>query len=63
MLLVAVDIPGGQPHVNFTHVEDNLTFPKPRGNDLEAYVIYTGFDQAGVKAAEKPRGRRGTRSR
>jgi hypothetical protein len=61
---VAVDIPGGQPHVAFTHVEDNVTFPKPTAGDLEAYVIYTGFDQVGAKATEsKPRGRRGTRAR
>jgi hypothetical protein len=58
---LSVEIPAGQTNVPFTHIEDNLTFPKPRPSELEAYVIYAGFDQQGLR--EEPRGRRGRRGR
>lgn len=48
-----VTIPPGEPHVTFTQIEDDLSFPMPRGNDLEAYVVYIGFDRAAVKEPEK----------
>ncbi|HEX2215456.1 MAG TPA: hypothetical protein VHG27_01980 [Xanthobacteraceae bacterium] len=52
---VPVDIPAGQTHVDFVHVEDNVTFPKPDSLELEAYVIYSGFDQLGAR--DPPRSR------
>ena len=54
---IPVDIPAGQPNVSFVHVEDALTFPRPPGDALEAYVIYVGFDQT-AKEQPAPRGRR-----
>ena len=48
-----VVIPEGQSNVSFTHVEDDLTVPRPSPNDLLAYVIYVGFDA--LAAAEKPK--------
>jgi hypothetical protein len=56
---VGVDIPPGQTNVEFTHIDDAVSFPNPRRADLEAYVIYVGYDQAGLKEHGKPRGRRG----
>jgi hypothetical protein len=58
---VAVDIPAGQTNVSFVHIEDNITFPKPKSSELEAYVIYAGFDQQGLR--EQPRARRGRPAR
>jgi hypothetical protein len=38
-------------NVPFTDVEDGLTFPVPPAAELEAYVIYVGFDEIGEKPA------------
>jgi len=51
---VPVSIAAGQTNVPFIHVEPDLTFPAPKGEDLESYVVYVGFDQMGVKET-KPR--------
>ena len=40
----AVTIPPGHTNVPFVHVEQDLTFPTPRGIDLDSYVVYVGFD-------------------
>ena len=49
---VPVVIPDGQSHVNFTHIEEDLTVPKPSADVLSAYVIYIGFDP--LAAARQP---------
>ena len=41
---LAVAIPPGQTGAPFVHVEQDLTFPMPRGADLDAYIVYVGFD-------------------
>jgi hypothetical protein len=41
---LAVSIPPGQTGAPFVHVEQDLTFPMPRGADLDAYIVYVGFD-------------------
>lgn len=51
---VPVLIAAGQTNVPFIHVEPDLTFPMPKGEDLESYVVYVGFDQLGAKET-KPR--------
>ena len=40
----AVAIPPGQTNVPFVHIEQDLTFPTPRGIDLDSYIVYVGFD-------------------
>jgi hypothetical protein len=50
---IPVVIPDGQTNVTFTHVEDDLTIPRPRTSELQAYIIYVGFDA--LAAAEKPK--------
>jgi len=52
----AVAIPPGQTAVPFVHVEQDLTFPLPRAAELEAYVVYVGFDpnSAPAKPERKP---------
>lgn len=47
-----VPIPPGQASVPFSYVEQDLTFPMPRADVLEAYVVYVGFDPQGM--TEKP---------
>jgi hypothetical protein len=38
----------------FTDIEDGLTFPMPSYAELEAYVVYVGFDAIGDKPEKKP---------
>jgi hypothetical protein len=49
---LAVDVPPGQTQVPFVHVEQDLTFPMPRLDVLDDYVVYVGFDPSA--APEKP---------
>jgi hypothetical protein len=54
---VPVSIAGGQPNVPFVHVED-ISVPKPSAADLQAYVVYAGFDQqATPERPQRPRAR------
>jgi hypothetical protein len=50
---VPVTIGAGETNVGFTDVEDALTFPMPTASELEAYVVYVGFDEIGDKPAPK----------
>ena len=48
-----VAIPPGETSVAFMQIEEELSFPMPRGSGLDAYVVYIGFDRAAVKEPEK----------
>jgi hypothetical protein len=45
-----VALPPGATNVSFTDIEENLRFPMPSRTELEAYVVYIGFDAAGERA-------------
>lgn len=51
--MVPVMMPPGQPNVLFTHVEEDVSFPNPPGDDLDAYVVYVGFDPDSAEAEKK----------
>jgi len=51
--MVPVVMPPGQPNVLFTHVEEDVSFPNPPGAELDAYVIYVGFDPDSAEAEKK----------
>jgi len=55
-----VTIPEGQPNVVFSHVDNDIAFPMPAGLEIEAYVVYVGFDPVGDKQqpAKKPPAKR-----
>jgi len=57
---LAVTVPQGQQNVLFTHVDSDIAFPMPPGLDIEAYVVYVGFDPIGEKQppAKKPPAKR-----
>jgi hypothetical protein len=42
--MVPVTLPQGESFATFTHVEEDMTFPMPPGNQFDQYVIYVGFD-------------------
>jgi hypothetical protein len=60
-----VIIPDNQLNVPFTHIEQEMSVPMPPAVELDAYVIYVGFDPEGAatpspskpspKAKPKPR--------
>jgi hypothetical protein len=53
---IQVAIPEGRSNVLFSHVDHDIAFPMPPGLDIEAYVVYVGFDPIGGKQqpAKKP---------
>jgi hypothetical protein len=42
-----------QTHVQFVDVEEGLSFPVPSRSEVDAYVIYVGFDEIGDKNEKK----------
>jgi hypothetical protein len=60
---LAIEVPPGQTAVPFVHVEQDMTFPMPRGDALDNYVVYVGFDPSAApakperktKAKQKPK--------
>jgi hypothetical protein len=44
---IPVALPPGATNVTFTEIEEDLRFPVPNRIELEAYVVYIGFDDAG----------------
>lgn len=55
---VPVTMPPGDGNVEFRHVENDMTVPIPKRADLEAYVIYIGFDPQAVEPKKPARSRR-----
>jgi hypothetical protein len=50
-----VVVPSGESNVVFSDVEDNLSFPMPdQAQDIDAYVVYIGFDEMGDANEKKP---------
>src|SRR5262245_14042850 len=47
---IPVALPPGASNVSFTDIEENLRFPMPPPAELDAYVVYIGFDAAGERA-------------
>lgn len=48
---IPVTIADGQTQVPFTHIDEDISYPMPPGNDIDAYVVYVGFDPVGEKPA------------
>jgi hypothetical protein len=60
LFLVPVTIPQGQLNLPWLHIEEEMTVPLPPGREVEAYMIYIGFDPDGAtppKPAAKPKPR------
>jgi hypothetical protein len=49
---VPVTVPQGEVNVPWLDVDDSMSFPLPPTTELEAYVIYVGFDDVGDKPAK-----------
>jgi hypothetical protein len=46
---VAITIPPGDGNVPFTMIEEDLSFPMPRGGAIDEYIVYIGFDPQGMR--------------
>jgi hypothetical protein len=60
LFMVPVTIPADQLNLPWLHIEEEMTVPRPSAQELEAYVIYIGFDPEGTtssrpKPAAKPK--------
>jgi hypothetical protein len=51
---LSIDVPSGQGNTAFDDVDDSMNFPIPPAADLQSYVVYVGFDEAGDKPPTKP---------
>ncbi len=52
---IPVTIANAVDRVTFTHVDSEITFPMPTpAGDIDAYVVYVGFDLVGAPAPKKP---------
>ena len=51
LFMVPVTIPENQLNLPWLHIEEEMTVPRPSGDEIEAYVIYIGFDPDGAAAA------------
>jgi hypothetical protein len=50
---IAVNVPPNDSNVLFTHVEEDLIFPMPKGSEIDSYVVYVGFDPLGSTEMDK----------
>lgn len=46
---VSVTIPADSGNVAFTLVDNEISFPMPKGGDIDDYVVYVGFDPQGLE--------------
>jgi len=52
---IPVTVAGAVDRVTFTHVDSDISFPLPAAaSDIDAYVVYVGFDQMAAAAPKKP---------
>lgn len=52
LFMVPVTIPQNQLNLPWLHIEEEMTVPRPSANEIEAYVIYVGFDPEGAAPAK-----------
>jgi hypothetical protein len=50
---ISVTVPSGQTHLPFVDIEESLSFPVPARSELDAYIIYVGFDEIGDRNEKK----------
>jgi hypothetical protein len=55
LFLVPVTIPQNQLNLPWLHIEEEMTVPRPSADELDAYVVYVGFDPEGEPATKPKR--------
>jgi hypothetical protein len=51
---VPVVVPPDQSNINFVDIEEGLSFPLPSNAELDAYVVFVGFDEIGDGREKRP---------
>jgi hypothetical protein len=51
---IPLQVPPNTANVMFTDIEEDLTFPRPPLAELQAYVVYVGFDDKGDRVERPP---------
>jgi hypothetical protein len=51
---IPVTMPSGALNATFTDIEEDLSFPLPPRDALDAYVVYIGFDDIGDRDERRP---------
>jgi hypothetical protein len=59
---VPVNVPQGESNVPFVQVEEGMSFPVPGREDLEAYVVYVGFDPSALAPQPEQKRRPGKKA-
>lgn len=52
LIRIPVTIGANDPNVDFTHIEEGLSFPMPSSSS-DPYLVYIGFDPYGAAAADQ----------
>jgi hypothetical protein len=53
---LSVPVTDGSGGATFTHVDPEISFPMPRpAGDIDAYIVYVGYDQQALEPAKKPK--------
>jgi hypothetical protein len=58
LFMVPVAIPQNQLNLPWLHIQEEMTIPRPSAEELEAYVIYVGFDPDSETSAKPKRAAR-----
>jgi len=56
---IPLALPPGNGNVLFTDIEEDLSFPMPPRDELEAYIVYVGFDDVGDRNERRPATKKG----
>jgi hypothetical protein len=56
---IPLALPPGNANVMFTDIEEDLSFPMPPRDELEAYIVYVGFDDVGDRNERRPAAKKG----
>jgi len=41
-------VPDGDSNVQFTLIEEDISFPMPKAGIIDEYIVYVGFDPRGA---------------
>lgn len=50
---ISVNVPEGESNVLFSHVVDGLEFAMPKAAEIDAYVVYIGFDPIAAQEMDR----------
>ncbi len=53
LIHIPVTVQSMTDNPTFSHVEEGLSFPLPKSDELEHYIVYIGFDPLAAQAQEK----------